>query len=310
MKDTTIQKIIRQKLDKWIDSIEDKSLARKVRDNLILTGGAIVSMLSKEEINDYDIYIQNKIVLMDLIRYYLDKIKKVFPSIVDDDPNMQLVTADTPTDKDTEELNDNRINGFAVYVDSLEPDQIGIYIESGIWRAKKVINEEEQEVLNSTPFMPLVITQNAITLSNKIQIIIRFHGTPEEIHSNFDYIHVTNYFTYKDGLVVNDKALLSLITKKLYYMGSKYPITSVIRAKKYVNRGYSIGAGEFLKMAFQISKLDLTDLRVLAQQLIGVDVAYFEQLITELKAWEKDNPDAALSDSYLFQLIDKIFNEV
>jgi hypothetical protein len=36
---------------------------------------------------------------------------------------------------------------------------------------------------------------------------------------------------------------------------------------------------EILKIMFQISELDLTDILILEEQLIGVDIAYFSLLI-------------------------------
>ena len=38
-------------------------------------------------------------------------------------------------------------------------------------------------------------TNNAITLSDKIQIVLRFYGEPEDLHKNYDYVHCTSYYT-------------------------------------------------------------------------------------------------------------------
>ena len=148
------------------------------------------------------------------------------------------------------------------------------------------------------------ISPNAISLNDEVQVVTRFSGSPEEIHVNFDFVHATNYFTFKDGLVTNKDALMSLLTKTLVYRGSKYPITSIIRSKKFIKRGFNINAGEYLKMVYQCSKLNLEDIRVLENQLIGVDVAYFGTLIKALKKFEKSKGSL---DLYLFEMIDKIF---
>ena len=79
--------------------------------------------------------------------------------------------------------------------------------------------------------------------------------------------------------------------------------------KKFLKRGFNINAGEILKIMFQISELDLTNPDVLEEQLIGVDVAYFETLISALRSKLASDRDFRLSNSYLFALIDKIFNE-
>ena len=62
-------------------------------------------------------------------------------------------------------------------------------------------------------------------------------------------------------------------------MGSKYPLCSIIRTRKFIQRGYTINAGQYLKMAMQLNELDLKDVSVLQDQLIGVDSAYFDMVI-------------------------------
>jgi hypothetical protein len=49
--------------------------------------------------------------------------------------------------------------------------------------------------------------------------------------------------------------------------------------KNAIQRGWTVNAGEILKMLFQVSELDLKNIEVLEEQLIGVDVAYFSLLI-------------------------------
>src|SRR5690606_31837566 len=91
------------------------------------------------------------------------------------------------------------------------------------------------------------MTSNAITLNNGLQIIIRFTGDPETIHSNFDFIHATNYWTWEAGVVYNVEALASTHEKRLYYFGSKFPVASIFRLKKFIERGWRISAGEMVK---------------------------------------------------------------
>ena len=155
----------------------------------------------------------------------------------------------------------------------------------------------------------LYFSPNAISLSDNLQIVLRFWGTAEKIHETFDFVHATNYFTFKDGLIRNISAIESILTKQLKYQGSHYPVTSIIRAKKFIKRGFNITAGELLKIMFQISNFDLSDPDVLEEQLIGVDVAYFELLITALRNKSENDPKFKLSSEYFNKLIDKIFNE-
>ena len=153
-------------------------------------------------------------------------------------------------------------------------------------------------------YRPVFLSTNAITLSHKIQIILRFFGSPDELHENFDFVHCSNYWSSKDGeLVLRQPALESLLARELRYVGSRYPVCSVIRLRKFINRGWRINAGQMLKMMMQIGDLDLHDPKVLEDQLTGVDVAYWTQLLTKLREKDPDKIDAA----YLVEIIDRMF---
>lgn len=155
----------------------------------------------------------------------------------------------------------------------------------------------------------IYVTENAITLSDDIQIVTRFVGDAATIHENYDFLHATNYWTWKTGLVLNEPALTSLITKELRYMGSKYPLCSIIRTRKFVKRGFSINAGQYLKMCFQLNELDLRDVETLRDQLVGVDSAYFEAFIACIDNKLKKENNFELTPTYLLNLVDYIFDE-
>ena len=177
--------------------------------------------------------------------------------------------------------------------------------------AEHITTDQVDKEVNGEPqkgaFRPIFLSTNAITLSDKIQVVIRFHGEPEEIHANYDFAHCTNYWTMKDGLVLQQKALEALLAKELVYCGSKYPLCSMIRTRKFIKRGFNINAGQYLKMGFQLSKLDLTDIDVLEDQLVGVDSAYFMVLIDALRKQAAENPNFEVEESYVATIIDKIF---
>jgi hypothetical protein len=153
-------------------------------------------------------------------------------------------------------------------------------------------------------YSALAITTNAITLSDQVQVILRFVGPANEIHKNYDFIHTTNYFTEEQGVVFNEPALEAILARELKYVGSRYPICSMFRLKKFLNRGWTITAGEMLKIAYDIGALDLNDAKVLQDQLTGVDAAYFNQILALIK--EEGKP---IDRTYLFELVNRIFDE-
>lgn len=294
MKTKTIKKVIEKKLNEWLETINDEVLRKDVRGNILVSGGCIASMLTREDVNDYDVYIKNMDVLVRLAKYYCGSsvldgrkkdiyIKDRFPDIDDGlMPNGEKYAS--------EEF---------VRINNLKPDQVKLDIP-GIGK-----HIDYPTDIETTPYRKVFLSQNAISLSDDLQIVLRFNGDAETIHKTFDFVHATNYFTFDDGLVLNKEALESLLTKNLKYQGSLYPLTSIIRMKKFILRGYAISAGEILKIMFQISELDLTDIEVLEEQLIGVDVAYFSMLIEAIRNVDPKK----INSSYMNTLIDKIFNE-
>jgi len=305
----TIKKTISAKMNAWLESITDEKLRSDVKDNLLISGGSITSLLLNEEVNDYDVYIQDRNVLLKLVNYYVGDMDDVE---VWDGRNKKDIIKDREFDGCDLE---NSYSQLGCAIRNLGTDQIKLYIEGSSTGGLKVESALEA-VRNSAESMTEVakyrvefLSPNAISLSDNIQIVIRFYGTPEDIHKTFDFIHATNYFTFKDGVVTNIMALESILTKQLHYQGSLYPLTSVIRAKKFLDRGWKVNAGEYLKMMFQISLLDLTDIDVLEEQLIGVDVAYFGALIKALREHKEKNIDFVPTAAYMNEIINRIFNE-
>lgn len=298
MQTKTIARCIQAKLNDWLDSISDESLRKDVKANVLVSGGSITSLFLREDVNDYDVYIMNRDVLMRLVRYYVHNNSSI--TILDGKNKSKL----------TEELGfiAETNSAYAVALRNLKDDQIKLFFDSkngGL----KVNDDFKKDDANRKKYIPLFFSPNAISLSDDIQIVIRFFGNPVEIHKTFDFIHATNYFTFTDGLVTNTRALESVLTKQLYYQGSQYPVTSIIRAKKFIKRNWNITAGELLKIMFQISQLDLSNPDVLDEQLVGVDVAYFELLITALRNKYSSDKEFKVSVEYFNTLVDKIFND-
>ena len=84
-------------------------------------------------------------------------------------------------------------------------------------------------------------------------------------------------------------------------------MSSFIRARKFIKRGWHINAGSMLKTCLQISQLDLLNINVLEEQLTGVDTAYFVQIIDDLRKKQEKDPEFTVSMPYLTTLIDRMF---
>jgi hypothetical protein len=302
MKRKTMVSVITKKLNAWLETIEDEKLRKDVKANLLLSGGSIASMFLRTDVNDYDIYIQREDVLKRLVDYYIG-------TLGDLSKDVKVLWLNGNLEEP--EMSSRFMNAYKIAVETLHEGQVKCFFKSG--SNKGGMKVESNVDAEKDTFKLKYISPNALSLSDDIQIVTRFTGNAEQIHSTFDFVHATNYFTFEDGLVTNVPALESLLSKELRYQGSKYPLTSIIRFKKFVLRGWTIGAGEILKIMFQISELDLNDPNVLEEQLVGVDVAYFDTLIKILRDKKAEQEAAGLvfkiHAAYLNDIIDKVFNE-
>lgn len=310
----TIKKVVKAKVDDWISSIEDESVRDLVKKNTVVTGGCIASMLLKEPVNDFDIYFTDKATTTAVAKYYVSKFKPKnhngipVPIMVDcdgDDGRVRIVV------KSDGIASEEGIEEPYQYFEGRPDEEAASYVgevlgDAGdIEEALETTTEAALEVDDGKPrYRPVFLSTNAITLSHKVQIVLRFYGSADTIHENYGYVHCTNYWTSKDDeLVLRQPALESLLAKELRYVGSKYPICSVIRLRKFIKRGWTVNAGQILKMMMQVSELDLKDHKVLQDQLTGVDDAYFVQLVSKVR--EKD-PEK-VNSAYLVEIIDRMF---
>jgi hypothetical protein len=284
-----INAVLRKKHNEFVASIKDEEVQKLVKANSLVSGGAIVSMLLNEPVNDIDYYFTNKETCLAVARYYTNLFNTTHNLTAsvwekEDGQIKLMIRSDGVGGEEQDDVTDNPI---------LE----------GIFDDKPDKAEAEKE-----KYQPVYITSNAISLSNKVQLVVRFYGDAEEIHKNYDYIHCTCHWTSKDGKVeLPAKALESIITKQLFYSGSKYPLCSIFRARKFIERGWTINAGQFLKMALQLNELDLMNVATLEDQLIGVDSAFFMQVVDDIKAKSENDESFSLTPGYLVSIIDKIF---
>jgi hypothetical protein len=288
MQRKTIIKTIKKELELWLDSITDPVLRDDVRKSLLVSGGCIASLYLQEKVNDYDIYIQDIEVAKRLAEYY-----------VGNDTRM-IVLSGSDKEELVKSVEGKDDSAYVIAVKNLKEDQVKIFFAE-----KNGGYAPEYDEDTAPKYRPVFYSPNAISLSDDIQIVLRFTGDAAAIHKNFDFVHATSYFTYDEGLVTTVEVLESILSKTLKYRGSLYPVTSIIRIKKFIKRGWNISAGEMLKIMFQISELNLRDPYVLEEQLIGVDIAYFSKLIEILSSTKKETIDSHALNT----IIDKVFNE-
>lgn len=346
---------IRRKINAWIESIEEITLRNQVRNNVIVTGGSIASMLLGEDVNDYDVYFRDRQTALQVAEYYIKKWNKrrseqyekfkglknkgrprgvPVPVFIENrsDDRIKIIV------KSAGIVSENNYEGGDIDYDYYESNRDYSYQDMYLEKAASLgssvgdVMEHDQDITEISEdcnpedldkvyegaqnfienlatvedYRPVFLSNNAIMLKGRIQLIFRFFGEPDEIHDNYDFVHCTNYWTSWGGLQLKPEALEALLAKELRYVGSKYPVCSVFRIRKFLERGYTINAGNMFKICWQISQLDLSNKTVLEDQLVGVDSAYFQQLLTALNSGAAAN-QATVDETYLMALIDKIF---
>ncbi len=317
MKAKTIQKIIKSKITDWINSIEDEDLQKLAWNNTIVTGGSIASMLLGEEVNDFDIYFKTREATLALAHYYVKRFQVKnkaginVPIFVDDkDEFGRIKIVIKSAGIASEEGTETPYQYFEGVTPSDGGEAASQYVSAIMTDPGEIedtyddLNEQAQKIDDGPKYRAVFMSTNAITLSHKVQLVIRFFGEPDQIHENYDFVHCTNYWSsWDDKLVLRQPALEALLAKELRYVGSKYPLCSIMRLRKFIQRGWTINAGQILKALMQLNELDLTNPEVLEDQLTGVDSAYFTEVLRKIK----DNNPEKINTAYLVEIIDRMF---
>lgn len=318
MKTKTVKSIIGKKHKAWLESITDEEVRKVAKDGTFVTGGAVASLLMVGDLNDLDIYFRDTYSAIIVSDYYAKMFNKK-----KNKEAVKLQYADITT---------SSVEGYGGEDDSVDidvadahkfkeaTDPIKVFIKSsGVAQDTELLRNEDLkpttdddtnvEDTEETRHRPVYFTDNAISLTGKVQLILRFVGSPEQIHENFDFVHCTCWYDPKEKeLGLPKEALVSMMTHELVYTGSKFPLCSLFRMRKFIQRGFSVNAGQILKMIFQLQELDLKNPDVLREQLIGVDTTYMLWFLSAYNEWLEEN-DGEITLNYLTELVDKVFSD-
>lgn len=321
-KKSGIRRQLAEKINEWLLTIDDGQVRDAAEKDVIVTGGSIASMLLGEQINDYDVYFRTKQTTRMVAEYYVNKFNaNVQLKLGSVDSRSAIPQVREEAIANIKGIIEDRVviymksSGVAAedqetyeYFEGMSEDATASFAESlevvGPNSAEDFITSTSEEAKKGA-YRPIFMSQNAITLSNKMQIVIRFYGEPDQIHNNYDFVHAMSYYDHANkSLVTPEEALLSLMSRTLIYRGSLYPIASIFRMKKFIERGWRITAGQQLKIMWQISELNMQDHAVLREQLTGVDAAYMWQLINALKDVDVEK----INSAYVAEIIERIFD--
>ncbi len=303
MTDRSISNFLGSKLGRFISIFPDK-IAVDIAKSAYLTGGALVSLKTKDKgihpddaINDYDIYFDDKSVLLSVVRYMVDKFHKNWRrnkryKDVHSGFALKFRNIYDVEFSETDYLADDNNDIFL----KMDIPQKMLELMSHKYTRKEAI--DENDIFN-------YVTRHSFNLG-EYQIITRFTGTPDVVHSFFDFEHAKGVYYFNTGAVNFPlKTIESILDKRLIYNGSKYPLASIFRSIKFIKRGWNIDKVQLLKMIFQLTALDLTNKHLLMDQLTGVygnDIMEFFGKVEELDI------EASLQEELLSTLTNNIID--
>lgn len=136
-----------------------------------------------------------------------------------------LLRAEIPKDYDVYFVNETVAN-----------DVVNLYKSDEYKNEIEVIEEKYRDVVTNQN--GLCITENAMTLKNKVQVILKHYGTPEVVRATFDYVHCLPYYDpYTDKLYISRIQYDCCVNKKLIPNNGNTP--EQWRTEKFKNRGYT-----------------------------------------------------------------------
>jgi hypothetical protein len=316
MKTKTIEHLCRRAMEGWVASLPAE-LQEPAQDDLILTGGSIASLFLGEPVNDWDVYFRTRATAKLVAEHYVGQFVASPPPTLEGNPLLKQVQVVERGERVavmvqsagilTEHSGQGSYHYFEALTDA-SPEQAEQYLQvilGGVDGRSSYAKDKD--------YWPVAITGNAITLARQnrqaasVQLILRFTGDPAQIHKNFDWRHATNYWTFRDGLRTNSEALECLLSRELRYVGSQYPLAALLRSFKFVGRGFTRPhAGHLLVLSLQLARLDWDDPRVWEEQLMGVDFAYFREIIERIRALLKEGKGMQeIIATYLAQIVEE-----
>lgn len=111
-------------------------------------------------------------------------------------------------------------------------------IKKNHWNYIKSVSESYREYFGTEGKL---ITENAITLEDDVQLITKTYGRPEYVRKTFDFVHCTPYYSLADDkLYISRQQYDSIMNQQLITNSPIMPTPH--RIEKFKKRGYSYHA--------------------------------------------------------------------
>lgn len=118
---------------------------------------------------------------------------------------------------------------------------------------------------------------------DQYQLICAAYAEPEEMVRNFDFSCCMGAWTLETDFVLDDNFLKHCSQRRLVFnTNAGFPICSLWRAQKFIQRGWKLPGIEAIKLGLAIHHLHLNDRRELKRQLMGIDTLFLKDLTDAL----------------------------
>ncbi|MGG4380209.1 hypothetical protein ABEW22_19295 [Bacillus velezensis] len=211
---------LKAKLESFTSSIKDNRIKEFLKKHGYISGGSIASLIKGECPKDYDIFIDSKEALKEIIDYYGS-------------------------------LHNSHVSNKNDKLCLLESENDG-KLRLGLTREFVKSFEDNDEML------PIVFSQRAITFPSQIQLIINNGESPLETINKFDFIHTMSFYNpSEDKFFIKEESLKAIKQNRLIYnLQGTNPIGSAKRLLRFVKRGWEIDNKEHMKLMLNINKIN------------------------------------------------------
>lgn len=144
----------------------------------------------------------------------------------------------------------------------------------------------------------------------KIQAIhFKCFESAEEIFKTFDFTHVMGAFDFKTEEFILHKDFLKHNSQRILKFNKQtdFPLISLIRVKKYQDRGYVISKPELMRIVMTCMNLDINSYEELEEHLGGMYGEAWDKLIEDIDEDEEFSLDAAIDKLQDLSLNDDYF---
>lgn len=116
------------------------------------------------------------------------------------------------------------------------------------------------------------------------QLICCLFGKPEQVIQAFDFTCCMGAWIPRTNEFELDPLFLKHCSQRrlVFNPNAKFPICSLWRAFKFIQRGWKMPAVESIKLALSIHHLNIADRKELKRQLLGIDTLFLKEMTDAL----------------------------